>query len=71
MGIYCLHRSVVERLPRGRRYGFDDLMLDEIAAGRPVEIRPFAGFWLDIGRPDDYEQADAGFAALARELGLE
>jgi len=22
-----------------------------------VAVRPFAGYWLDIGRPDDYEAA--------------
>ena len=70
MGIYALNRSVVVALPRGGRYGFDSLMLDSLAVGQPVDIRPFSGYWLDIGRPDDYEYADANFAALSAKLGI-
>lgn len=71
MGIYSINRSVIEALPRGRKYGFDNLMLDSLAAGRRVDIRPFAGYWLDIGRPDDYEYADANFDDLAARLGIQ
>jgi NDP-mannose synthase len=71
MGIYCINRSVVETLGRGQKYGFDDLMVDSLAAGRRVDIRPFAGYWLDIGRPDDYEYADAHFDDLASRLGVQ
>lgn len=71
MGIYCMNRSVIESLPRGQKYGFDDLMNDSLAAGRSVAIRPFNGYWLDIGRPDDYETADANFDELARRLNIE
>lgn len=71
MGIYCINRSVIESLPRDRKYGFDDLMLDSLAIGRCVDIRPFAGYWLDIGRPDDYEYADANFDVLATRLGIQ
>lgn len=70
MGIYCINRSVIDALPRGQKYGFDNLMLDSIAADRRVDIRPFAGYWLDIGRPDDYEYADANFDDLANRLRI-
>jgi len=70
MGIYCINRSVIEALPRGQKYGFDNLMLDSLATGRRVDIRPFDGYWLDIGRPDDYEYADANFDNLAARLGI-
>lgn len=71
MGIYCINRSVIATLPRGQKYGFDNLMLDSLATGRRVDIRPFAGYWLDIGRPDDYEYADANFDDLATRLGIQ
>jgi NDP-sugar pyrophosphorylase family protein len=71
MGIYCISRSVIETLPRGQKYGFDNLMLDSLATGRRVDIRPFAGYWLDIGRPDDYEYADTNFSDLAARLGIQ
>ena len=28
-----------------------------LAANLPVDVEPYAGEWLDIGRPDDYVQA--------------
>lgn len=71
MGIYCLNRSVIESLPYGKKYGFDDLMLDSLAAGRRVDICPFDGYWLDIGRPDDYEYADNNYDDLSKRLGIE
>ena len=40
-----------------RNFGFDDLMLAMLNADLKVAVRPFAGYWLDIGRPDDYEAA--------------
>lgn len=70
MGIYCINRSIIEALPRGQRYGFDNLMIDSLAAKRRVDIRPFDGYWLDIGRPDDYEYADTHFGELAARLGI-
>jgi NDP-sugar pyrophosphorylase family protein len=70
MGIYCLARRVIEKLPRGSVYGFDNLMLDGIRNGDNIKISPFDGFWLDIGRPDDYEYADQNFEQLADKLGI-
>lgn len=70
MGIYCINRDVIRRLPRGQPYGFDNLMLDSIKNGAKVRIRPFGGYWLDIGRPDDYSHADENFPELARRLGI-
>ncbi len=70
MGVYCINRSVIEALPRGQNYGFDNLMIDSLAANRRVDIRLFEGCWLDIGRPDDYDYADANFNDLATRLGI-
>jgi len=70
MGVYCLNRRVVAALERGRAYGFDNLMLDSIAHGRRVKVVPFGGYWLDIGRTEDYEYADEHFDSLAECLKL-
>lgn len=70
MGIYCINRSVIDELGAGIKYGFDNLMIDSLASGRAVDIRSFSGYWLDIGRPDDYEYADANFNDLANRLGI-
>ncbi|MEW6342880.1 MAG: sugar phosphate nucleotidyltransferase [Pseudomonadota bacterium] len=70
MGIYCINRSVINELPRGAVYGFDNLMLDGIKNSRRIDICPFSGYWLDIGRPDDYQYADENFVELSEKLGI-
>jgi NDP-mannose synthase len=70
MGIYCFHRSAIERLTRGKPYGFDHLMLDGIKNGWKIRARLFKGYWLDIGRPDDYQTANENFTQLKARLGI-
>ncbi len=57
MGIYMINRSVLNHIPEGVAYGFDHLMLDLLAKKQKIQVCPFSGYWLDIGRPDDYQQA--------------
>ena len=57
MGVYMASRRIIEFIPEGKSYGFDNLMLDLIAANQPATVREFGGYWLDIGRPDDYAAA--------------
>jgi NDP-sugar pyrophosphorylase family protein len=64
MGVYMASRRVMDFIPEGRRYGFDDLMLGLLAAGKPAAVRRFRGYWLDIGRPDDYIQAIEEFEQM-------
>ncbi|MDM0033304.1 sugar phosphate nucleotidyltransferase [Variovorax sp. J22P271] len=71
MGIYCINRTVIESLPVGKPYGFDNLMHDGLQKRELVHIQPFGGYWLDIGRPDDYQFADDNFAELAGKLGID
>lgn len=70
MGINCLSRTVVDSLPKGEPYGFDNLIIDGIRTGKKIYARPFDGFWLDIGRPDDYDRANETFPELKTKLGL-
>jgi NDP-sugar pyrophosphorylase family protein len=64
MGIYMLNRSVLDYIPPCREYGFDNLMADLLKAEHPAAVRRFDGYWLDIGRPDDYMQAIDEFEGL-------
>ncbi len=70
MGIYAVNRSVLKYIPEGTPYGFDHLMLDMIAAYDPPSITRHAGYWLDIGRPDDYMQAIDEFDSLKERFLL-
>lgn len=64
MGVYMASRRILDFIPKDQSYGFDDLMLDLIAAKQPAAVRPFGGYWLDIGRPDDYIQAIEEFEQM-------
>jgi NDP-sugar pyrophosphorylase family protein len=64
MGVYMCSLAILERIPAGRPYGFDQLMLDLIRAGKPARLLRHTGYWLDIGRPDDYAQAIDDFERL-------
>jgi NDP-sugar pyrophosphorylase family protein len=57
MGVYMVSRRLLAKIPSGRKYGFDDLMHDLLAERTPVAVCPYEGYWLDIGRPDDYMRA--------------
>lgn len=70
MGIYCLNRRAVENLPKAKPYGFDDLMIDGIKNKAKILAKPFDGYWLDIGRPEDYENANENYDQIKIKLGL-
>lgn len=57
MGAYVLQREILDLIPIDRAFGFDDLMYILTDRKEPVYSYPFDGYWLDIGRPDDYERA--------------
>jgi NDP-sugar pyrophosphorylase family protein len=70
MGVYMASRRILDFIPEGQSYGFDNLMLDLIVARQPASVREFDGYWLDIGRPDDYVQAIEEFDQMkSRFLG--
>ncbi len=64
MGIYMVNRRILDYIPEGRPYGFDNLMLDLIRSDNPASVKKHEGYWLDIGRPDDYMQAIEEFDSL-------
>ncbi|MFI6034546.1 NDP-sugar synthase [Streptomyces sp. NPDC051315] len=61
MGVYGLSRTTLEGYTPGLPLGFDELVLDLLGAQRPPHAYEFDGYWLDIGRPDDYDRANAEF----------
>jgi NDP-sugar pyrophosphorylase family protein len=68
MGVYMVSKAALGHLPDQGPFGFDQLMRAMIADGDPVRVAPFDGYWLDIGRPDDYLQAIDEFAALKQRF---
>lgn len=57
MGIYIANKRILDYITHNQAYGFDQLMLDLIADNNPAKVIRHNGYWLDIGRPDDYAKA--------------
>jgi mannose-1-phosphate guanylyltransferase len=68
MGVYALARETLRRYPPGQPFGFDELMVDLLGRGERPAAYPFDGYWLDIGRPEDYDRANAEFEELRARL---
>ena len=51
------NKKIMKYLPPQGPYGFDDLMHDMLKNNETVNVKTLHGYWLDIGRPDDYMQA--------------
>lgn len=65
-GIYLVEPRVLEHIPAGERHDMTDLIQRLLDAGRPVASFPVHEYWIDIGRPDDYQQAQADLLAGRR-----
>lgn len=57
MGVYCMSPGIMEFVPNGVPYGFDDLVLHMLAEKVPVHLFKHDGLWLDVGRVDDFHKA--------------
>jgi NDP-sugar pyrophosphorylase family protein len=68
MGIYCFSPRALGFIEPNTRLDFPDLVLRLIEAGETVRAWPNQAFWLDIGRHDDYEQAQDQFEKLRQRL---
>lgn len=68
MGVYAVNRAVLDFVPTDTKYGFDDLMKTLLRMAKDVTVEPFEGYWLDIGRPDDYMRAIDEFGQCKDKL---
>jgi NDP-sugar pyrophosphorylase family protein len=68
MGIYAVNRDILKLIPPGKRYGFDNLMMDLLANKEVVHVKQCSNYWLDIGRVDDYMRAIDEFDKMREQL---
>ena len=68
MGVYVMNRDVLDIVPADTYFGFDNLMLSLLDCHKPARTFPYKGYWLDIGRPDDYEKANEDIELLSNRL---
>ena len=61
MGVYALSRATVGLIREDEAIGMPDLLMRAVGEGRRVACHRFAGYWLDIGRVEDYETAQQEF----------
>ena len=70
MGAYVFEPRVLEYIKVGGRLDFPDLIKTLISNGENVKGFIFDGYWLDIGRPEDYEKANEEIDKISKILNL-
>ena len=68
MGLYVFEPRVLDYIPVGQYLDFPDLILKLIASGETVSGYTFDGYWMDLGRPDDYVQANQDFVTMKKKF---
>ncbi len=56
-GIYMMKADVVKQIPKNTFYNATDLIEGVIKAGGKVIDTPISGYWIDIGRHEEYDKA--------------
>jgi NDP-sugar pyrophosphorylase family protein len=56
-GVYVFNPAVLQYIPIQTRMDLPELVLKLLADGHRIAAYPLEGYWLDIGRHDDYERA--------------
>jgi NDP-sugar pyrophosphorylase family protein len=68
MGVYMFEPEVLDYITPGERLDLPDLIHRLLADNRLVAGYPFDGYWLDIGRHSDYQQALDDFEQIRDHL---
>jgi NDP-sugar pyrophosphorylase family protein len=68
MGVYVFEPSVLKYIPFQQHYDFPTLIMRLLEVGERVVGYPFSGYWQDLGRPDDYEQAILDFETMRAQF---
>ena len=56
-GIYILNKDLIKQIPKNEFYDITTLMESVVEEGGKLIHSPIIGFWIDIGKPVDYKQA--------------
>jgi NDP-sugar pyrophosphorylase family protein len=68
MGIYVFEPKVLTFIPKNQYMDLPDLVKKMISAGEKVTCYPYAGYWQDLGRQDDYERATRDFESMRTDF---
>lgn len=61
MGVYIFDPRVASYIPQNQYLDLPDLLMGMLNQGEAVRCYRYDGYWLDIGRIDDYQQAVSDF----------
>lgn len=56
-GIYLMKREMLDFIPKDKFYNATDLIEELIKKNHKVISIPFSGYWLDVGKHEDFEKA--------------
>lgn len=56
-GIYLVKKDLLKLIPTGKHFNATDFMEKLISMNYKVHSYPLRGYWLDIGKPEDYAKA--------------
>ncbi len=68
MGIYAMEPRALDYIEAGEHLDLPDLVLRLLEGGEQVGSHLFEGYWLDIGRHEDYEKAIEEYEGIKHEL---
>ena len=68
MGIYVFSPSVRDYIPRSQKFDFPELVQRLLSNGQKVLGYESDAYWMDIGRPDDYQRANEEFPGMEKIL---
>jgi NDP-sugar pyrophosphorylase family protein len=68
-GVYLLNPEVIEMVPHGEPYDMPDLVNKVTSLGKRVVGFPIREYWLDIGRLEDYRQAQEDILVVSERSG--
>jgi NDP-sugar pyrophosphorylase family protein len=68
MGIYVFEPRVLSYIGHNQYLDFPDLVLKLVEAGERVMSYSYDGYWMDLGRLDDYEHAVKDFDTLKPQI---
>jgi len=63
-GIYCLNPEVIKSVPKNTKIDLPTLLGQFIEKGDVVNMFPLHEYWLDVGKHDDFKQANVDFESL-------
>lgn len=71
MGIYVFNPEILEYIPHGEHLDFTTLVQILLEKGKRVANYQFDGYYQDLGRPEDFEQACNDFESMREKFLLE